>query len=206
MKDLIILGTQAHGGELAEIIERVNKGSNEWNFLGFLTMDRTRVGGIYNGYPILGTKEDIPCYDHAYFVTDYEWPEKGKIPMDRRITLIDPSSFVSRTAKIGLGTIIYPNCYVGLNAQIGDFVFCLSGCIINHDDVIGDRVTLASGVHLAGGVHVEPECYLGQSSTVRQLLTIGKGSLIGMGSTVIRDVPENSVMVGNPAEKLRDRR
>ena len=88
---------------------------------------------------------------------------------------------------------------------MGDFVFCLSGSVINHDNVIEDRVVFASGVALAGHVHVENGCYLGQSSTVRQFLTIGRGSMLGMGAVVVKDVPPNSVMAGNPARKLRDR-
>jgi acetyltransferase-like isoleucine patch superfamily enzyme len=59
---------------------------------------------------------------------------------------------------------------------------------------------------LAGEIHVEADCYLGQSCTVRQKLRIGRGSMVGMGAVVIADVEPNSVMVGNPARKLRERR
>lgn len=82
------------------------------------------------------------------------------------------------------------------HARLHDFVMCLSGCVINHDSVIEERVFLASGVRLAGYVHVEPDCYLGQGCNVRQYLKIGRGSLIGMGSVVVRDVPPNSVYGG----------
>ena len=124
---------------------------------------------------------------------------------ERLISLIDPGASVSRAATIGAGCVIYPNCFVGFNARLGDRVFCLSGSIINHDDVLEDRVVVASGVSLAGSVTVEADCYLGQACTVRQYLRIGRGSLIGMGAVVIRDVPPNSVIVGNPGRRLRDR-
>jgi len=52
---------------------------------------------------------------------------------------------------------------------------------------------------------VEGGSYLGQACTIRQFVHIGKDCLIGMGSVVLADVPPNSVMVGNPARKLRDR-
>lgn len=71
--------------------------------------------------------------------------------------------------------------------------------------MIEDRVEITSGVNLAGYVHVEADCYLGQGCTCRQNIRIGRGSLIGMGSVVVKDVPPNSVMVGNPARKLRER-
>lgn len=63
---------------------------------------------------------------------------------------------------------------------------------------------MCSKVTLAGVVHVEADCYLGQSCTIRQHLRIGKKSLIGMGAVVVKDVPPNSVMVGNPARRIRD--
>jgi tetrahydrodipicolinate N-acetyltransferase len=53
-------------------------------------------------------------------------------------------------------------------------------------------------------VTVESGSYLGQSCTIREFLRIGKQSYIGMGSVVIRDVAPQSMMVGNPARKLRD--
>jgi acetyltransferase-like isoleucine patch superfamily enzyme len=116
-----------------------------------------------------------------------------------------PTMKSSRTANIGRGCVIYPHCFIGLNARVGDVVFALSGCVINHDDVIGDRVTLASRAALAGEVTVEPDCYLGQGCLIREKLTIGHGSLIGMGAVVVEDVLPNSVMAGNPARRLRDR-
>jgi sugar O-acyltransferase (sialic acid O-acetyltransferase NeuD family) len=209
MRDLIILGTGVHAKEMAEIVERVNRANPTWNLLGYITASEkhAQTGTEFNGYAVLGTKECLAGYPDACFVPDNENRVLASdVPRNRLVSLIDPSAFVSRSVSIGSGCVIYPGCYVGFNARIGDFVFCLSGCAINHDDVIEDRAVLASHVSLAGFVHVEQDCYLGQASTIRQMLTVGRGSLVGMGAVVIRDVSPNSVMVGNPARKLRDRR
>ena len=64
--------------------------------------------------------------------------------------------------------MIYPGCFIGLEVTIGDYMFCISGSVINHHDVLEDRVVVATGVSLAGSVHVEADCYLGQACTVRQ--------------------------------------
>ena len=205
VRDLLILGLGAHGPEMAEIVDRVNDVEEAWNLLGFVSPDGKEVGECANGYPVLGGMEVLEEYPDACVVPHGEVPERLDVPRHRLASLIDPSAFVSRTAQIGAGCVIYPHCYVGLRAQLHDFVFCLSGCVINHDCVIAERVILTSGVSLAGYVQVESDCYLGQRCTCRQYLTIGRGSQIGMGAVVLENVPANSVVVGNPARRLRDR-
>ena len=207
MKDLIILGGIAHGAEMAEIVERMNHVKNVWNLLGFIVSEEEmeKKRSELNGYPILGTSELLVKYPNAFFAPDVStWARSLNIPLSRMISLIDPSAFVSRSARIGVGCVIYPHCFIGLNAVLGNYVFCLSGSIINHDVVLEDRVVITSGVSLAGYVHVERDCYLGQACTCKQFVRIGSNSLIGMGSVVLDDVPASSVMIGNPARKLKE--
>jgi sugar O-acyltransferase (sialic acid O-acetyltransferase NeuD family) len=161
---------------------------------------------MFNGHPVLGCADRIPDYPAAWFIPDNEFPASMDAPRERLATLIDPSCFVSRTASIGSGCVLYPDCFIGLDAVLGERVFALSSSVINHDDTVEDRVVLCSGVILAGGVHIESDCYLGQGCMIRQNLRVGRGSLIGMGSVVVTDVEPHSVMAGNPARRLRDRR
>lgn len=205
MKDLIILGTGVHGAEMVEIVHRVNAGKKTWNLIGFLSFDKSQKGQSFNQTPVLGSFDDIPSFTDALFIPNNKWNRSIPLPMDRVASLIDPSTFVSRTAQIGKGVVLYPHCYVGLQAKIGDFVFSLSNSVMNHDVVLETGVIVTSGVMLAGSVHVEEGCYLGQACTVREKLRIGKGSLIGMGAVVVKNVEPNSVMVGSPAKKLKDR-
>ncbi len=203
MKDLIILSGGRHGEELAYITERVNKSKKTWNLLGFLTTEKRFIGQDRGGYPVLGTVDRLAKFPKAYIVPDQKWPDRYALPSDRLVSLVDPSSCVFPSAKIGLGCVIYPHCFIGDRAQLGNFVFCLSHTVINHDVVIKDGVMLASRVSLAGYTKVESECYLGQACSCREKLTIGRHSVLGMGCVVTKDVPPHSVMVGNPARKLR---
>lgn len=204
MQDLIILGTGVHAQEMVEIVDRVNQARPTYNLLGMIGTDPTLVGKELNGAPVLGLPGDLVHFPGASLVPSLvEWDGMGKIPLDRLVSLIDPSAVVSRTASIGRGCVIYPHTFIGLNARIDDLVFCLAGCVINHDDHIMTRTILATGVHLAGSVTIEPDCYLGQSCTIRQCLKVGCHSLIGMGAVVVKDVDPDSVMAGNPARWMR---
>ncbi len=57
----------------------------------------------------------------------------------------------------------------------------------------------------ARGVVVESDVWIGARSILLDGVTIGRGSVVGAGSVVTRDVPEYTVVAGNPARVLRHR-
>ena len=52
-------------------------------------------------------------------------------------------------------------------------------------------------------VVIEDDCWLGGGVIVLAGVTIGKGSVIGAGSIVTKDIPPYSVAVGNPCKVMR---
>lgn len=199
---LLILGTGPHALEMVDIVSRVNRVTPTWELVGLVSPPPASSSG-QPGYPVIGGPEMLAEHPDTLAVPEFGWPRELLPPRERLASLIDPGATIARTARLGEGCVIYPGVFVGANARVGDLVFCLSGSAINHDDVIEDRVSLATGAAVAGEVHVETECYLGQGCMIRQKLRIGRDSVIGMGAVVIRDVMPNSVMVGNPARRLR---
>ena len=82
---------------------------------------------------------------------------------------------------------------------------------------IGDDVTLAPRVHILahdastkkgigftkiGLVNIGNNVFIGASSTVLPNVTIGDNVVIGAGSIISKDIPSNSVAVGNPAKVI----
>lgn len=55
------------------------------------------------------------------------------------------------------------------------------------------------------GIIIEDDCWLGHKVTVLDGVTIGKGSVIGAGAVVARDIPPYSVAVGIPARVVKSR-
>lgn len=80
---------------------------------------------------------------------------------------------------------------------------------------IADRVTLVVSSHpnfsrlrqITGEVHepieIGDDAWIGTCSVILPGVRIGKGSVVGAGSIVTADVPENTIVVGNPARTLR---
>jgi acetyltransferase-like isoleucine patch superfamily enzyme len=57
-----------------------------------------------------------------------------------------------------------------------------------------------------GGIAIADDVWLGAGVIVLDGVTIGQGSVVGAGSVVTQPLPEYSVAVGRPAERIRDRR
>lgn len=53
-------------------------------------------------------------------------------------------------------------------------------------------------------VHIGNDVWIGGSCVILAGVNIGEGSVVGAGSVVTRDVPPNTVVVGNPARVLRE--
>lgn len=87
---------------------------------------------------------------------------------------------------------------------------------IGSNTMLGPNVTIATAGHpilpelreqayqFNAPVHIGKNCWLGAGVIVLPGITIGDNSVIGAGSVVTKDIPENVVAVGNPCRVLRE--
>ena len=212
---IIILGTGGNCVDILETISAINhaRGGSQLVCAGFLDDDPERWGTSIDGVPVLGPLAAAGDHHDCLFVNGIGSPrnyrEKQRIisttgiAAERFATVVHPTASVSRTARIGVGTVLFQNVVVTNNAQLGSHVVVLPNVIVSHDSVIGDFSSVAGAVCIAGGVHVGHSCYLGSGCAIRDGVSIGDYSLVGMGSVVIADVARDSVVAGNPARLLR---
>lgn len=103
------------------------------------------------------------------------------------------------------------NVYINFNLTIVD-----DGQIyIGNKVMIGPNVTIATANHPLEpelrekqlqynlDVHIEDNVWIGANAVIVPGVTIGKNSVIGAGSVVTKDIPENSVAVGNPCKVIK---
>lgn len=119
-------------------------------------------------------------------------------------TLIHSSSIISSSAYIEEGTVIMPNVVINANSTIGKAVILNSSSVIEHECIIEDFVHISPNVALAGNVKIKELTHIGIGSCVIQGLTVGKNSLVGSGSVVVKNIKDNIKAYGNPCCEVEE--
>jgi sugar O-acyltransferase (sialic acid O-acetyltransferase NeuD family) len=113
--------------------------------------------------------------------------------------VIHPSAVIDPTVTIAAnGVMIAANATINPLAKIGTGAVCNTGSIIEHECVVGDFAHIAPGAVLCGNVKVGSRTFIGAGAVVRQGISIGNNVMIGAGAVVVKDVADNTTVVGVP--------
>lgn len=119
---------------------------------------------------------------------------------------------------IGDGVSVGTNAALEFGNRIGNNVRIHTGCFLEmvtiEDDVfVGPRVVFTDDLHpmncpkykeCAGGAKVRTLARIGANATILPGVTLGRNCLVGAGSVVTRNVPDDAVVAGNPARVIND--
>jgi len=119
-------------------------------------------------------------------------------------TLIDPTSIVASSAVIGCGSYVNAGAIVAAEVVTGRFCSINRGASIGHDTTLADYVSVGPGSVTGGSCRIGRGAFLGVGAVLAPQVSIGANAVVGAGAVVVRDVDEESVVVGNPARTIRD--
>jgi sugar O-acyltransferase (sialic acid O-acetyltransferase NeuD family) len=167
------------------------------------------------GYPVFGSfadgVRDMPRIDRrAIIAAGTKSSARGCRILDELrshgvpvASLVSPAAMVSPSAVIGDNAVIFPGAYIGANVRVGDLFCAHGGAVVEHHSELGHNVMMGPRGALSGFVRVASHCFLGAGCAVHPERTIGRGSLIGAGSVVVRNIPSHVVAHGAPAAVAR---
>lgn len=208
----MVLGIYGAGGlgrEVLELAGMINAKTGRWKNILFIIDGEP--GDDVNGIPVYSYRHAIEKFAENLEVSMgigepavrerlFKKLEDAQIPMP---TLIHPDVHIPNTTKIGRGVTIQYGCFVSCNAVIDDYVYIQPQVNIGHNVILKEGCMLSGMANLAGGVTVGKYTYVGLSTAIKESVSIGDSSIIGMYSAVYNDIPDEMIAMGNPARPMK---
>jgi len=205
---LYIFGAGAAGKAVANIIQQ---NFPEYNFCGFWDDNITfkeqylfskrviieyqqliRDSNIY----LISSIGTSPTRENVYRYLD-------ELGFSRYISIVHPSVIFNDTIIIGKGCIIYQGVMMDPDVIIKDNVMINKGVSIGHDVIINSHCVLSPNCSIGGNVKIGKSVFIGMNACVKQGTSIGNNVIVGMGAVVLENIPDNAVVVGNPARIIK---
>ena len=210
MKNAVIIGAGTQGQVYASYLKEAGV-----QIIGFIDDNPDLQGTDVIGIPVLGKYEDL--FDNTFKskIQDVYCPiGVNKVRAEYLSTL--------KNEGYGIPGFLHHTVSIAPDVTIGEAVYMLAGNIvmphtaignyimINMDSTIAHHVTLEDGVFMSSGVNigalinVRENAYIGMGVTAMTgVKEIGRDTLIGAGTVIIRDVPDYTTVVGNPGRVIK---
>ena len=207
VQPLLVLGTHNFAPEVLDLISDLEG----FRVDGFVeNLDRGRTAEQLEGLPVHWIDDVAGLAASHQAVCALGTTRRRRIIEEaaalgfRFATVVHPTARVSTRSTLGEGTIVSAGAVVATRATIGRHAILNRGTLIGHDTVVGDYVTFGPGANVAGLCRIGDGAYLAIGAVVVDRVAVGRGALVGAGSVVTKDVPANVMVLGVPAQIVKE--
>lgn len=209
MKQCIIVGAGTYGQVYAKYL------SEEYDVIGFIDDNANLIGSIIENIKVLGDiaysmnfLKDNPHVSVFVPIGNNSIREKLLLLYSSQgystPSYVHPKTIIHESVKIGIGVYILSATNIMPYTIIGNFVMISMGVNIAHHNFISQGCFFSQGTNIGASVTIAERAYFGIGSTLMTgVKTIGKDTLIGAGSVIIRDIPDHATVVGNPGKIIK---
>ena len=198
-KKLIGIGA---GGHTKMIVDILND-NNNYKLIGLIDK---QDGDNYLNIPIIGSDKDlkhlIKSVKNIFIgIADLNNAKKNKGIFNKIkklgynvINVFHKTAIISKTSYYGEGIKVFAGGIINSGSTIESNVLVNTGSIIEHDCHICSHAQIAPGAVLGGNVYVGEGSIVGMGARVIQGVKIGKYCMIGAGTIITKDVPNNTII------------
>lgn len=211
MKQLLIIGARGWGREVLGTVRALPEyQSGELTVKGFLDDKADALEGLRGDFPpIISSVEAYePQADDVFICALGDCTYRRKYAEmilakgGKFISVVNPSTKINSSIKLGQGVFIGALCVITNNVTIGDFSAIHSFSVLGHDVTIGAYNTVEAYCFFGGYAQTGENTTMHVRSAIIPHKRVGNNCSIGFGSVVMRNFGDNLHLFGNPAKKI----
>lgn len=159
-----------------------------------------------NEYSLIPYKDFRCTPDDCGHISAFNIKYKERINSEVKLNWINSySNTYARFPDIEMGYGVRINwcSFVDGKVKIGNSVKLNAFVFIGHGSSIGDYTYISQHAILDSNVTVGKKCYIFENTTIFPEITVGNNTVIGAGSVVTKDIPDNVISYGSPCKVVR---
>lgn len=209
---LLIYGAGGFGGEVLDMVRSIGRVAD--SAIGFLDDNPLTLGRFIRGVPVVGGQDALSEFQprETRVVIAVGHPHL-RLRLAQKVecagfefeTVFDPSSLRRSSVVLEIGSVIAPRVFLSSNVRIGRNSVVNTGTVIGHDSEVGVNCVIGPMLHVGGNTRIREGVEIGAGSALFPGIEIGAWSKVAMLSAVVRDLPENVSVSGNPARVMIQR-
>ncbi len=212
-KKIAIIGASGHAKVVADIIEK----EDIYCIAGFIDLTLP-VGTEFFSYKVIGNQNELKKIYTEYNlhgviigIGSNSLREKvanlisTQIPEITFIKAIHPAAQVAKEVKIGEGTVVMAGATINPSCTIDRFCVVNTNSSLDHDSHLSEFASIAPGACCGGSCYIGKGSFIGLGANLIHGTKVGDHTVIGAGSTLIKDAESSSIYYGVPAKKIKSR-